>query len=335
MTKFILTSPTGKLGSRVLSSVIKDALISPTDLIVTTSSIAPNSSANNTTPGPPSLQLASEQEIPVRYGVDFTQAPDKIAPAFEGGDVLFLSSYPSPSIERWNYHRNAIDAAVLAGITCVVYTSLMFGGDDGRSSVAGVMQAHLQTIDYLEQVRSKLRSNGNQFDFIVVREGIYAESWWLYCGFQPQRLTRDQLNDDGELDFIVPNDGKVAWVTWDDLGEGTARIIADYKRYLGQSLRLTGSRATKLTDITRMVSEVTGWKVHLKEVGKAEAERYHNQRNSAGEGGEWVIESWVGWFDALKDGECEIVDPLLEELLGKEVKGIEELKEDLFKVDET
>jgi hypothetical protein len=35
----------------------------------------------------------------------------------------------------------------------------------------------------------------------------------------------------------------------------------------------------------------------------------------------------------LKDGECEIVDPLLGNLIGREVKGIEELKGQLFEVE--
>jgi NAD(P)H dehydrogenase (quinone) len=325
MTKFILTSLTGKLGSRVFTAVVKHSLIQPADIILTTSSAEPTSGET-----PEKLRLASQHGIPVRYGVSFSQSPEDIAPSFQGGDVLFLSSYPSPSIERWNYHRNAIDAAIIADVKCIVYTSLMFGGEDGKKSVAGVQQAHIKTIDYLEQVRDKMRSEGRDFDFIIVREGIYAESWWLYCGYQSQRLGRDQLNKDGELDFVVPNDGKLAWVTWDDLGEGTARIVANYQQYLGQTLRLTGHETTSLSDIARMVNEITGWKVNLKEVGKQEAERYHKERNSA-EG--WVIESWVGWFDGLKQGECETVDPLLGKLIGRKVKGIEELKGELFKVE--
>jgi hypothetical protein len=34
----------------------------------------------------------------------------------------------------------------------------------------------------------------------------------------------------------------------------------------------------------------------------------------------------------LKDGECEVVDPLLRELLGRRPKGIEETRKQLIKV---
>ena len=143
-----------------------------------------------------------------------TKSATDIAPSLEGGDVLFLSSYPSPSVDRWLYHKNAIDAAVLAGVKCVVYTSLMFGGETGRESVCGVMKAHLKTIDYLEKVRDSARGDGRVFDFVVVREGIYAESWWLYAGYQPKVLTKAAGGEKGEMEWVIPNDGKVAWVTW-------------------------------------------------------------------------------------------------------------------------
>ena len=42
------------------------------------------------------------------------------------------------------------------------------------------------------------------------------------------------------------------------------------------------------------------------------------------------MESWVGWFDGIKAGECEVVDPLLEQILGRQPKGIEECAGDFF-----
>ena len=327
MTKYILTSPTGNLGSRVLASIIEHNLIPLSDLTLTTSASAPTDDS-----APPRVPLAAKHNIPILYGVDFTKSAQEIALSFEEADVLFLSSYPSPSVERWQYHKNAIDAAILARVKCVAYTSLMFGGESGRESVCGVMQAHLKTIDHLEQTRDKARADGQEFDFIVLREGIYAESWWLYEGYQPRVLTTAAGGDKGEMTWVIPNDGKAAWVTWDDLGEGTAKVLADHQQYLGHSLRLTGPRATSLNDIARMVEQETGWTINVQLVGREEAKRHHVEKKSAGEGGDWVIESWSGWYDGLKAGECEVVDPLLENLLGRPPRGIEEIKSDLFKV---
>ena len=327
MPKYILTSPTGNLGSRVLASILQHELIPTSDLTVTTSAPPPADAS-----APPRVPLAAKHNIPILYGVDFTKSAQEIALSFEGADVLFLSSYPSPSVERWQYHKNAIDAAILAHVKCVVYTSLMFGGESGRESVCGVMQAHLKTIDHLEQVREKAKDDGQVFDFIILREGIYAESWWLYAGYQPKTLTKAAGGEKGEMTWVVPNDGKVAWVTWEDLGVGTAKILADHQSYLGQSLRLTGPRATRLSDIARMLEEETGFTVNVRFVGREQAKRYHLDKMSAGGGGDWVIESWSGWYDGLQAGECEVVDPLLESLLGRPPRGIEEMKSSLFKM---
>ena len=331
MTKFILTSPTGHLGSRVLHSILHYNLIPASNLIICTS----RPSASDILPA-----IAKENNaIETHTNVNFTQSPESIAPAFAGGDVLFLSSYPSPSVSRWLYHKNAIDAAILAGVTTVVYTSLMFGGETGLESVAGVQQAHIKTIAYLEEVKGKCEKEGKEFGFVVVRQGIYAESWWLYAGYQVGMLTKRWLEQKvkeggGRWDWVVPNDGAVAWVGWDDLGEGTARIVARWSEFVGKTVRLTGPRATSISDVARIAAKETGVEVNLRCVGAEAACEWHKKRKSAGEEGGWVVESWSGWYKALEQGECTVIDPLLGELLDRQPKGIEELKGELFKLAE-
>lgn len=302
----ILTSTTGHLGSRVLDSLLDLNLIAPSELIITSShpdAVSPR---------------AKELGIEVRQG-DFTSA-ESLATSFHGADALFLVSFPSPAVDRWLHHKRAIDAAQSAGVKTIIYTSLMFGGETGLQSIAGVQQAHIKTIDYLS--RSGLQ-------YIVVREGIYAESWWLYAGYQSQTFTKGDTSD---LRFVIPNDGPVAWVTWDDLGEGTARILADYQRYIGQTLRLTGPRATTIASVAKLVEQYAGRRVEVQIVGREEAERYHKfEKKSLPETSFWVLESWAGWHDGLARGEAATVDPLLEQLLGRRPRGMEEMAETLFK----
>ena len=206
-------------------------------------------------------------------------------------------------------------------------------------SVAGVQQAHIKTIRYLEEIQKRCEKEGREFGFVVVREGIYAESWWLYAGYQPaagvltgEVLRRKVEEGGGVWEWVVPNDGEVAWVGWDDLGEGTARIVARWREFVGRSVRLTGPRATRISDVARIAAEETGVEVGLRCVGADEACEWHKKRKSAGEGGEWVVESWSGWYKALEQGECAVIDPLLGELLGRQPKGVEELRGELFKL---
>ncbi|KAK5064593.1 hypothetical protein LTR84_000426 [Exophiala bonariae] len=301
----VLTGSNGNLGSRVLSSILDLNLIPPSELIISSSNPDHVSSR------------AKNAGIEIRRG-DFT-SPESLASSFKGADALFLVSFPSPAVDRWLHHKKAIDAAKASGVKTIIYTSLMFGGETGLQSVAGVQQAHIKTIEYLSQ---------SGLQYIVIREGIYAESWWLYAGYQPKQFSK---GDQSALSFVIPNDGPVAWVTWDDLGEGTARILADYQRYVGQTLRLTGPRATTIKDVAKLWERHTGRKAEVRLVGKEEAETYHKfEKKSLPEDAFWVLESWAGWHDGLAQGEAEVVDPLLEKLLGRQPLGIEEMAETLF-----
>ena len=302
----VLTGTTGHLGSRVLSSLLDLNLIPPSELII--------SSSNPDKVSP----RAREAGIEIREG-NFTSA-DSLASSFKGADVLFLVSFPSPAVDRWLHHKTAIDAAKSVGIKTIIYTSLMFGGKTGLETTAGVQKAHVKTIEYLTQ---------SGLQYIILREGIYAESWWLYAGYQSQQFSK---NDKSDLRFVIPNDGPVAWVSWDDLGEGTAKILASYRQYIGQTLRLTGPRVSTIADVANLVEKQTGRKVSVDLVGKDEAERYHKfEKKSLPEASFWVIESWVGWHDALAQGEAAPVDPLLKNLLGRQPRGIEEMAEVLFR----
>jgi uncharacterized protein YbjT (DUF2867 family) len=301
----ILTGTTGHLGSRVLDSILRQHLIEPSEIIISSSH-------------PSQVPVAAKDAgIDIRKG-DFS-SPESLTSSFKGGDTLFLVSFPSPSVERWLHHKAAIDAAKAAGVKTIIYSSLIFGGETGMESTAGVQQAHIKTIDYLVQ---------SGLQYVVVREGIYAESWWLYAGYQPQKYTK---GDTGEIKFVIPNDGPVAWVTWDDLGEGTAKILQHYDQYIGKTLNLTGPRTTTLADVAKMVERYTGRKVSVDIVGRQEAERYHKyEKKSLPEEQFWVIESWAGWHDAIAKGETAMIDPLLGELLRRTPRGIEEIAEQLF-----
>lgn len=301
----VLTGTTGNLGSRVLDILLREKKIPLSEIIV--SSSHPNKVSSS----------ARDAGIDIRQG-DFT-SPQSLTSSFQGADTLFLVSFPGPSLERWLHHKAAIDAAKAAGVKTVVYTSLMFGGRTGLDSIAGLQQAHIETTKYLVQ---------SGLQYVVVREGLYAEYWWLYAGYQPQKYKK---TDTSEIRFVISNDGPVAWVTMDDLAEGTAKILQHYGRYVGQTLNLTGPRATSIRDIAKIVERYTGRKVKVDLVGRQEAARYHKyEKKSLSEDSHWVIETWSGWNEAMAQGETATVDPLLGELLGRPPNGVEEMAEIYF-----
>ncbi|WP_345750831.1 NAD(P)H-binding protein [Microbacterium rhizophilus] len=283
MTRYVLTGTSGNLGSRILRSVIARGEIRPSDVVISTSS--PRSVPSS----------VRDRGFEVRRG-DYAD-PASLRTAFDGADVVFVMSHPDPGTRRVALHRNAFEAAWAAGAT-VVYSSMMLGGEAGTDTVIGIQQGHAQTMRYLYE---------NDGDHIIVRQGIYAEAWGHYAGF-PRR------GAGGRVEWVVPRDIAVAWTALDELGEGNAALLARYGDYVGNTLRLTGPRATKISEIAEHVAALTGREIVVTELGI---------RGS---------DSWNLMYQGLAAGEGSVVDPLLGELLGRAPRGIEELPDHLFRV---
>ena len=80
-----------------------------------------------------------------------------------------------------------------------------------------MMQAHKDTEAYLK---------ASGLGYTIIREGIYSESYPLYFGFWNPA-------EEGEEVLVPHSDGGIAWVCREDLGEGTARIMVDVSRPVG------------------------------------------------------------------------------------------------------
>ena len=215
----------------------------------------------------------------------------------------------------------------------------MFGGEAGTSSVAVVQQAHIRTIAYLQQSGLK---------YVIVREGIYAESWWLYAGFQPREgypAPRSGSNgvaldghdeglkeqgDKGVIEWVIPADGPVAWVSWTELAEATALILAEYEKYIGQTLNLTGCETKTITQLAELVERETGRKVDIRILGMEEAVRYQKERRAVPEENSWIVDAWGTFHGALERGETGVVDGLLERLIGRRPRTMGEMAGTLF-----
>ncbi|KIW62195.1 hypothetical protein PV04_10393 [Phialophora macrospora] len=312
MTRYILTGTSGRLGSRVLTTILEEKLIPPADLII---------SATDPDRVPP---IAKQYGLDVRRG-DYTD-PVSLKAAFAGGDVLFLVSHNDPGIRRVEYHKAAIESARAVGVTTVVYTSMMFGGATGLDSVIGIQQGHVHTVKYLTECG---------LDYIVLREGLYAQAWAYYADLRYGMWTKGQAlfnkADSPPPEWVIPNDAAIAWVDIDDLAEGNARILANYASYRNQTLRLTGPRATSISEIAKLVAERTGREVNLRFVGRDEAVTWQKDHAAVPpESFDWLENNWGGWWEGLARGEGEVVDPMLAQVLGRPPKGLVEMADDMF-----
>ena len=316
MTKICLTGTTGGLGSRVLHHLLFTFHVPPKDIII---------SLYNPSKAP---EPAKTLGVEVRKG-DFTD-PSSLKAAFQGADILLLVSYPSIAHKiRVDAHTNAIDAARNIGIKHIFYTSLAFGDE----SQAAVKQAHLDTEAYLTKI-----SKESNITYTVIKEGIYSESFPLYLNFQNFSAPPSERT---AVLPLKPSKG-IAWVTRDELGEATAKIMLEdvnSSKWKNQRVLLNGSKAYTLDELAASISRKLGWEAHgaplqIKDVGQdawidhmtevKTGRRDHTETRD-------FISQWASTFPAIEKGELAVVDPLCEQLLGRPLVSMDDYLEGLLK----
>jgi NAD(P)H dehydrogenase (quinone) len=155
------------------------------------------------------------------HRVDF-DAPDTLANAFAGVDTLVLVSagYAEDDVV-FARHRNAIEAAANAGVTHVVYTSLVGAGD--HLSIAA---AHRHT-------ERLLAASG--LTATVLRNGLYAE---LFAADARSAAATGVL-------ALPWGEGGLRPVAREDLAEAAANVARDldagHGGYAGRTYELDGT----------------------------------------------------------------------------------------------
>ncbi|RAL12857.1 NAD(P)-binding protein [Aspergillus homomorphus CBS 101889] len=265
-----------------------------------------------------------------RAGATVRQAdyeePGTLDRVFDGVEVLFLISYASIEIQfRFEAHKHAIDAARRSGVKHIFYSSLGFAGDLEKSSVAHVMGAHLKTERYLAEGLQGA-DNHNRITYTAVREGIYSESFPIYTSwFDPGNPPAN-----GEVTIPHPGDGPgVTWVKRDELGEATAKLIADYVRdprgfpYLNRVLLLSGPREITLKETVEILGRAIGKPLRVQETPVDEFVKLPQHGRKFFYHGIDLTREWATAWDAIRRGETAVVSPLLGQILGREPESFE------------
>lgn len=212
--------------------------------------------------------------------------------AFEGATQVLLVSSNGRAFgaDPLAQHRNAIDAAKVAGARRIVYTSHMAASD---TSAFAPMHDHAATEALLVQ---------SGMAWTALRNGFYASS---LLAMAAEGLAR------GVLSF--PRDGEVSWTAHRDLADAAAAILADEGRFEGPTPPLTASPALDLQAFAALATEVLGRPVE-RELVEEEAlrERLTSQGVPAVRVG--IL---LGLFAASRRGEFASSDATLERLLGR------------------
>ncbi|KAF3070912.1 hypothetical protein GL218_00828 [Daldinia childiae] len=317
MPTIAIAGASGKLGGATLSALLAHNLIPASSIIALTSSHPGSSTFTALAATAPGLQV---RHASFEDPASFEQALRGVDRSGGGEDDNDDGSGKNKKRKKWvevsdgdgreRHHRVAINAAVKAGVRCIYYSSLAFAYSpqtrSGTStSKAAVMRAHLRTEAYLTRLR-----DGKQLDSVtVLREGLYAESWPLYLGY----FAADGA--DPRREVLLAGDGKVSWTAIRDLGIASAVVLAaEGGSEFDNGLFYLSTRARTAMDMAEvagLVGAARGGKEE-EEVGLDEA----------------AVRWWASTYEALEEGECEVDDGMLEELLGRvgvKPEGMEEV----------
>ncbi|MDC2826356.1 SDR family oxidoreductase [Rodentibacter pneumotropicus] len=226
---------------------------------------------------------------------DYSKTEGQIE-ALNGVDTLILVS-GSEVGQRSQQHRNVIKAAKKAGVTHIVYTSLLNADkENGVKSLAG---EHLDT-------EAALKSSG--ITYTILRNGWYTEN---YTGSIAAALANNAL-------YGSAKNGHISSALRAELAEAAVNVALS-EGHDNQTYELAGSTSWTLADLAAEISKQTGKDIPYVDLP---AEDYSAALVQVGldSGFAGLIAQWD--VDA-SNGALFSEDKTLEKLLGRPTAGLD------------
>jgi NAD(P)H dehydrogenase (quinone) len=189
-------------------------------------------------PGQRIIAVARSPEKIADLGVetragDYTK-PETLAKAFAGVDTLVLIS-SNDFNDRVGQHKAAIDAAKAAGVTQIIYTSIL----KGDASTLALAADHIGT-------ETALKASG--LAVTLLRNGWYTENFTGNLG--GAIAAGAMIGSAGE--------GKIASAARADYAEAIAAVAANAAAHAGKTHELAGDTAHTMAEMAAEVSRLTG-----------------------------------------------------------------------------
>ncbi len=175
---------------------------------------------------------------------DYSQ-PGQLQTALAGVDTLLLIS-SSEVGQRVPQHQNVLEAAKLAGVRRVVYTSLLHADTSPLSLAA-------------EHVQTEVAIKASGLSYTLLRNGWYTEN---YTGAIPGALAAGALVGSA-------GNGRIASATRADYAEAAA-VVLTTSGHEGKTYELAGDQAWTLADLAAEVSRQVGREIPYQNLPEAE-----------------------------------------------------------------
>ena len=211
----------------------------------------------------------------------------EVVDALKGIDVLLmLSARENP--ERVEEHKSFLDAAKLAGVQHIVYTS--FYGADEKATFT-LSRDHAQTEAYIKKLG---------FTYTFLRDNFYLDFFI------------DIALENGEIRGPAGR-GRVSAVARKDTSRVAAEILLNPKEWENQTLNLTGPEDLSMEEIVELLSKETGNAITY--VDESVEEAYESRKKWPAQ--TWEYDAWVSTYTAIKAGEQAGVSTDVEKVLGR------------------
>ena len=261
-----ITGVTGKLGSYVADLVDKKGIASV-----------------HLARSPERAKVYASAEI---RKIVYVNTPE-VVEALKGIDILLMvSARENP--ERVKEHKDFLDAAKLAGVEHIVYTS--FYGADEKATFT-LSRDHAQTEAYIKELG---------FTYTFLRDNFYLD------------FLIDIALENGEIRGPAGS-GKVSAVARKDTSSVAAELLSNAKKWENQTLSLTGPEDLSMEEIVELLSKNTGKTITY--VDESVEEAYESRKKWPAQ--TWEYDAWVSTYTAIKAGEQAGVSTDVEKVLGR------------------
>ncbi len=244
-----------------------------------------------------------EQGIEVRLG-DFNEI-SSLGHAFEGITKLLLIS--TMEFNRFEQHKNVIDAEKIAGVKHIIYTGLAIQ-DIETSNVKDLMQSHFDTEKYIQ---------ASGLDFTFVRNTMYTDAI-------PQ-IIGEAVFDTGI--YLSGGDGKVPYTLRREMGEAIANILVQ-DNHENKTYNITGDIAYSYADIAQTLGELSHKKIDYIDLDETVYEQFLIDLHLP----EFLVYLTKGTVVDIKQHQYEVNNSDLKTLLGRPPLDLKSALKELYKL---
>lgn len=217
---------------------------------------------------------------------------DSLLAAFQGIDKLLLIS-GTDLANRSKQQLNAVKAAKEAGVKHILYTSFERKNETETSPIAFLAQSHIDT-------DNAIKTSG--INYTIFKNNLYLDVLPMFLG--------EKVLEQGI--FFPTGEGQAAYVSRNDLAEAAANVLIS-NGHENKEYNMNNVENYSMQNVADILSEITNSTVSYT---SPTTEVYSDVLKNAGVPEEY-IEMFVGFAEAIKQGEFQAESSDLEKLLGR------------------